>query len=134
MDKALKQIKEAKYKGINKEKKRKEIENKKKYYKVGKALTNGYKLKLHKEQKMAARRAYQYYREDKGNWEGPMPWTFGKILQPEFDEVFKGRKHRGETLLESTSCGTESRDGITGLISDNSLSWSLEDLMQWTSD
>ena len=42
-------------------------EMKKVWYKVGKALLNGNKLKLNNESKVGARRVYRYYTLGKGN-------------------------------------------------------------------
>src|ERR1043166_5989429 len=86
-----------------KSKKKNSLSNKKDHYKVEKYLIKKEKVKWTREQLKGARRTYQYYNEDKGNWEGPSPRQFGKMIKEEFDEAFKGRKQRkGEALLETT--------------------------------
>ena len=46
------------------------LQNKKRWYKVGKHLLQGKKLRLHNETKVSARRTYQYYSKIKGDWDG----------------------------------------------------------------
>src|SRR5688572_996436 len=73
-----------------------------KWFTIGQAITQGYDFELHREMRLSARRTYQFYQEDYGNWEGPSPRSLGKLKQEEFDELFMGRKGRGETLLDFT--------------------------------
>ena len=77
--------------------------NKRRWYKVGKYLANGGKIpKYNKENSKSARRTYYYYREGKGDWEGPSPRMLGKMVQKQFREVLKGREQaKREILLET---------------------------------
>src|SRR6266498_3998810 len=54
------------------------LQNKKRWYKVGKYLLQGRKIKLHNETKVSARRTYQYYSKIKGDWDGPSSRKLGK--------------------------------------------------------
>ena len=63
---------------------REKLQNKKRWYKVGKYLMQGNKLKMHKETKVSARRTYQYYSKIKGDWDGPLPRKFGKMRKEKF--------------------------------------------------
>jgi hypothetical protein len=58
---------------------------KRKWYKIGKALLQGNDLKLHKESKVAARRTYIYYSQDKGNWNGLSARQLSKMNKVEFE-------------------------------------------------
>src|ERR1043166_6034567 len=94
-----------------KSKKKNSLSNKKDHYKVGKYLIKGEKVKWTREQLKGARRTYQYYYENKGNWEGPLPQQFEKMIKEEFDEAFKGRKQwREEVLLKTTPDQIQSCD------------------------
>ena len=110
MEQILKDIQQGKLKGRNWRKEQEVLKNKKDWYKIGKAIKNGHKVKLHNEGKLATKRTYQYYKIDKGNWEGPTPWRFGKMVRKDFEEVLKGREPRGEILLDSTPVVPQSRD------------------------
>src|SRR6266511_14116 len=57
------------------------LQNKKRWYKVGKYLLQGKKLKMHNETKVSARRAYQYYSKIKGDWDRPSPRKLGKMMK-----------------------------------------------------
>ena len=46
---------------------RERLQNKKKWYKVGKYIMQGNKLKMYNETKVSARRTYQYYSKIKGD-------------------------------------------------------------------
>src|ERR1043166_7639412 len=74
MEQILKDIQQGKLKGRNRRKEQEVLKNKKDWYKIGKAIKNGHKVKLHNEGKLAAKRTYQYYKIDKSNWKGPTPW------------------------------------------------------------
>src|ERR1043166_2686919 len=73
MKQILKDIQQGKLKGRNQRKEQEVLKNKKDWYKIGKAIKNGYRIKLHNERKLTSKRTYQYYKVDKGNWEGPTP-------------------------------------------------------------
>ena len=68
------------------------IENKKDWYKVGKALLWGKKVRLHNESKVGTRRTYHLYSVMKENWEGPSPRMLLKINKVQFDEVLENRQ------------------------------------------
>ena len=76
---------------------------KKQWYIIGKYLMRGGKItKYHNENKLVARRTYEYYGIDKGDWDGPSPRQLGKMNKDEYFEVLMGREQlkRG-TLLEN---------------------------------
>ncbi len=75
---------------------------KKAWYRVGKAIHRGEKLKLHPEKRLGHRRMYKYYKIGKGDWEGPSPRNFSKMSATRFERVLKRREQlkRG-TLLET---------------------------------
>ncbi len=60
------------------------LQNKKRWYKVGKYLLQGKKIKLHQETKVSARRTYQYYSKIKGDWNGPSLRKLGKMRKEKF--------------------------------------------------
>ena len=72
--------------------KKNSVENKKDWYKVGKALLRGEKVRLHNESKVGARRTYRLYSVMKGNWEGPSPRMLSKMNKARFDEVLESRQ------------------------------------------
>ena len=72
--------------------KKNSVENKKDWYKVGKALLRGEKVRLHNESKVGARRTYRLYSVMKGNWEGPSPRMLSKMNKARFDEVLENRQ------------------------------------------
>ena len=76
MEKAYQEIKKKDYSiSLKKKYKRREGEdNKEKWYKIGKAIEiHKRKVKLHPESKIAARKAYLYYKSTKRNWKRPTP-------------------------------------------------------------
>src|SRR6185369_11507669 len=80
------------------------------WYKVGKVITRGHKVKMHGESKRAARRTYEYYGILKGNWEGPSPRQLGKMIKSEYLEYLNARKRLAEELAEVEG-PTSSRGG-----------------------
>ena len=59
---------------------------------------------------MSARRTYRYYRIRRGDWTGPSPREFGKMIQDKFERLLKGREEiEEETLLEAESSVTQKR-------------------------
>ena len=72
--------------------KKNSIENKKNWYKVGKALLTGVKVRLHNESKVGARRTYRLYSVMKGNWDGPSPRQLSKMNRSKFDEILEVRQ------------------------------------------
>src|SRR6266540_748810 len=75
------------------------LQNKKRWYKVGKYLMQGNKLKMHKETKVSARRTYQYYSKIKGDWDGPSPRKLGKMRKKKFWDLLKGREELEREIL-----------------------------------
>src|SRR6266511_2827716 len=75
------------------------LQNKKRWYKVGKYLLQGHKIKMHKETKVSARRTYQYYSKIKGDWNGSSPRKLGKIRKEKFRDLFKGREELEREIL-----------------------------------
>ena len=72
--------------------KKNSVENKKDWYKVGKALLRGDKVRLHNESKVGARRTYRLYSVMKGNWEGSSPRMLLKMNKTQFDEVLENHQ------------------------------------------
>ena len=72
--------------------KKNSVENKKNWYKVGKALLSGTKVRLHNESKVGARRTYRLYSVMKGNWDGPSPRQLSKMNRSKFDEILEVRQ------------------------------------------
>ena len=72
--------------------KKNSIENKKDWYKVGKALLQGEKVRLHNESKIRVRRTYRLYSIMKGNWDGPSPRILSKMNKTQFDEVLENHQ------------------------------------------
>jgi hypothetical protein len=122
------------FKRIKKNKKKNTLQCKKDWYKVGKRLLNGKKLKkkLHQETKTGARRTYKYYRINKGDWNGPSARQLSKMTEEKFEEELDKRDplrtltieeiceqisfEEGEDLwstLHQTSHVTESHDTET---------------------
>lgn len=103
MDQLLKEIAENQYKNTPR--------MKKKWYKVGKALLQGEKLKLHTESKTTARRTYRYYTLGKGDWVGPSPRQLGKMKRNKFNEQLEDRRQQkeAELLLEISELISNSR-------------------------
>ena len=84
--------------------KKNNVNNKKDWYKVGKALLKGEKIKWNKESKVAIRRVYRYYTLGKGDWNGPTPRTFAKMDRKSFEEKVKQRREqKDDEVLEEIS-------------------------------
>ena len=66
------------------------LQNKKRWYKVGKYLIQGNRIKMHPEVKVSARRTYHYYSKLKGDWDGPSPRKLGKMRKEKFGDLLKG--------------------------------------------
>ena len=77
---------------LHKNQKKNNLENKKDWYKVGKALLSGVKVRLYNESKVGARRTYRLYTVMKGNWDGPSPRQLSKMNKARFDEVLENRQ------------------------------------------
>src|SRR6266540_5908145 len=75
------------------------LQNKKRWYKVGKYLLQGRKIKLHQETKVSARRTYQYYSKIKGDWDGPSPRKLGKMRKKKFWDLLKEREELEREIL-----------------------------------
>src|SRR6266542_3868618 len=78
---------------------RERLQNKKKWYKVGKYIMQGNKLKMHNETKVSARRTYQYYSKIKGDWDGPSPRKLEKMRKEKFVDLLKGREELEREIL-----------------------------------
>src|ERR1044072_1627232 len=96
---------------ISKNTKKKSIEAKRNYYRLGRRIVkDNEKVKLHHEQKVSARRTYRYYRIRRGDWIGPLPREFGKMTKDRFERLLKGQEEiEGETLLEAEPSVTRKR-------------------------
>ena len=70
---------------------------KQKWYEIGKAIKQGFDVKMHKESKRVARRTFHYYHYYKGNWKGPSARKLSKMNQVEFERVME--EHMGLELL-----------------------------------
>ena len=55
-------------------------------------MLKGQKFRIHNEQKMSARRAYKYYNERYGDWEGPTSRKLAKMNKESFERLFEERK------------------------------------------
>src|SRR6266508_611534 len=96
------------------------LQNKKRWYKVGKHLLQGKKLKIHNETKVSARRTYQYYSKIKGDWDGPSPRKLGKMRKEKlereillaFSDEVQSHVMEGHVELEHMIChgSTEVQD------------------------
>src|SRR6266498_2418852 len=75
------------------------LQNKKRWYKVGKYLLQGRKIKLHQETKVSAQRTYQYYSKIKEDWDGPSPRQFSKMKKSKFLDLLKGREEIEREIL-----------------------------------
>src|SRR6266498_1852900 len=75
------------------------LQNKKRWYKVGKYLLQGKKIKIHQETKVSARRTYQYYSKIKGDWDGPSSRNLGKMRKEKFWDLLKGREELEREIL-----------------------------------
>ena len=53
--------------------KKKSKRNKRNWYHLGRYVSKGNQILRANSSKIVARRTYQYYRINKGNWEGPTP-------------------------------------------------------------
>ena len=90
---------------INKNRKKSGEDNKIDFFILGEYLTLKGKLpkKWHNESKLSAKRTYQYYKINEGNWIGPSPRQLGKMNKEKFESVLKGREQLfGKTLLETS--------------------------------
>ena len=76
-------------------------------------------VKWHKEGQVAARRAYQYYSIDHGDWEGPFPRKMAKIGREKFEELLRRREElkRGILLKNTDNTAPQSRE-TEGIIFD----------------
>src|SRR6266536_6521885 len=86
-------------KEIRREPMKERLQNKKRWYKVGKHLLQGKKLKLHQETKVSAQRTYQYYSKIKGDWDGPLPRKLEKMRKEKFWDLLKGREKLEREIL-----------------------------------
>ena len=86
-------------KEIRRDPMKEKLQNKKRWYKVGKYLLQGRKIKLHQETKVSARRTYQYYSKIKGDWDGPSPRKLGKMRKEKFVDLLKGREELEREIL-----------------------------------
>ncbi len=84
------------------------LQNKKRWYKVGKHLLQEKKLKMHQETKMSARRTYQYYSKIKENWDGPLSKKLGKMRKEKFWDLLKGREELEREILLAFSSEIQS--------------------------
>src|SRR6266498_4621665 len=75
------------------------LQNKKRWYKVGKYLMQGNKLKMQKKTKILAKRTYQYYSKIREDWDGPSPRKLGKIRKEKFWDLLKGREELEREIL-----------------------------------
>lgn len=83
------------------------------WYKVGKHLVNGRKLKYYKEGKVAARRTYLYYNKYGKTWDGPTPRKLGKMNKEEFNRLMGRDELKGGTLWEfDANLPQQSRDVV----------------------
>src|ERR1043165_9224095 len=97
MDKILKQIVDGKFKHdpiptkklafvFALRKKITDEQRRQQWYKIEKVIKKGHKVQLHKKSKLSARRTYEYYNIDKGNWVRPSLRQLGKMYESEFQE------------------------------------------------
>src|SRR6266498_4063007 len=86
-------------KEIRRDPMKKRLQNKKRWYKVGKYLLQGKKIKLHQETKVSARRTYQYYSKIKGNWNEPSPRKLRKLRKEKFWDFLKGQEELEREIL-----------------------------------
>src|SRR6266511_4342956 len=84
------------------------LQNKKRWYKVGKHLLQGRKLKIHNETKVSARRTYQYYSKIKGDWDGSLPKKLEKMRKEKFVDLLKGREELEREILLAFSSEVQS--------------------------
>jgi len=99
MNNILKDIENGKYdappKGKEKALTNKGYQRKKDWYKIGEVMSKGHKVKLHKESQVAARRTYEYYSIDHGNWEGPSPRELSKTNKEKYAQLLAERRQGG---------------------------------------
>src|SRR5262245_11014513 len=93
--------------------KKKDNEIKKKWYKAGKYILQGNKVKKHNEWKLSAKRTYKYYKIKKGEWEGPSPRELGKMRKQKFERLLKRREENNEGNLLETPNETMQNHVIT---------------------
>src|ERR1044071_9527757 len=80
--------------------KRTEVERKRAWYKIGKVIWRGYKVKLHKESQIGAKRTYEYYSIRKGDWSGPSCQQFSKRTKFKYQLELM---FRGEEFIQGNS-------------------------------
>ena len=85
---------------------------KKDWYKVGKALLRGEKVRLHKESQVGARRTYRFYTISKGNWDGPSPRALSKIRKSRFEELLQQRENEAERYRQDIENFLNGFDGF----------------------
>ena len=102
MNKILEDIENGKYagppmvKGTGKvSDKSRDYERKKEWYKIGEVMSRGHELKLYKSGKLSARRTYEYYSVDYGNWEGPSSRELSKKNETSYERLLAERKQGG---------------------------------------
>ena len=99
MNQVLKDIENGKYEGQPASKVKrttnKQYERKQNWYKIGEVLSRGHTVKLHKESLVAARRTYEYYSIERGNWEGPSPRELSKMNEEKFTRLLAERNQGG---------------------------------------
>src|SRR6266540_2701364 len=86
-------------KEIRRDPMKEKLQNKKRWYKVGKYLMQRNKLKMHKETKISARRTYQYYSKIKEDWDGSSSRKLGKIRKEKFRDLLKRREELEREIL-----------------------------------
>src|SRR6266542_408678 len=86
-------------KKIRRDPKKERLQNKKRWYKVGKYLLQGKKIKIYQETKVSARRTYQYYSKIKGDWDGPSSRKLEKIRKEKFWDLLKGQEELEKEIL-----------------------------------
>src|ERR1044071_9112049 len=85
---------------VEKPPKRSDIERKRAWYKIGKVIWRGHKVKLHKKSQIGARRTYEYYSIRKGDWTGPSCQQFSKMTKYKYQVELM---FRGEDFLRGNS-------------------------------
>src|SRR5262245_42861049 len=75
--------------------KKNDVGAKRHWYRLGKYLLNGNKLKMHPQSKVGARCTYRFYQVSKGDWNGPSPRQFSKMNKVSFELLL------GQRITES---------------------------------
>src|SRR5688572_15606891 len=102
MDEVLKQILQEKFKGTPEIRQRRknistlilkvgQLDRKKDWYKIGKVITKGFKVKMHKESQVKARQVYEYYKINKGDWTGSSCRKFSKMNKVQYAFELRAR-------------------------------------------